>query len=231
MLATDLTVTNLHVSTFQKQTILSYWNGFVTSGANFGHGYGNITFLDTSYSETLTICPKLGLQTPDNVTYPCEADVHESHITSHGGLLFTAHHVTQTDRSSIGGPKNGWVYDCLIYEINPVTGEILFQWSALEHIPVNRTLMPLATGGQNRSIPLNYILINSVVDFGDTYLINGRHISTVYLVDKKNGNVLWSLNGETGGDFGPLSPDAKFVSHLSTIDRPHYIHETPLNLC
>lgn len=208
------TVTNLHVSTFDNQTILTYWNGFVTTGTNTGHGYGNITFLDSSYSEILTVCPKLGLQTPDNSTYPCEADVHESHITSRGTLLFTAHNVTQADLSSIGGPKNGWVYDCLVYEMEPRTSEVLFRWSALEHVPVNSTLMPSSTGGQSRSVPLNYILINSVVDVGDMYLISGRHTSTVYLVDKKTGDVLWSLNGETGGDFGPLPSEAQFVSNL-----------------
>jgi hypothetical protein len=214
---TNFTVANLHVSTFENQTILTYWNGFISSGINTGHGYGNITFLDNSYGEILTVCPKLGLQTADNTTYPCEADVHESHITNRGTLLFTAHNVTQTDLSSMDGPENGWVYDCLVYEIEPRTGKILFRWSALEHIPVNTTLMSLATGGQSKAVPLNYIHVNSVVDVGDTYLISGRHTSTVYLVDKTTGDVLWSLNGKTGGDFGPLPPDGQFVSNLLSI--------------
>ncbi len=210
---TNVTVTNLQVSLFEGQPVLTYWVGPVTAQPNFGHGYGNITFRDTSYNNILTVCPKLGLLTADKTSYPCEADVHESLITSRGTLLFTAHNVTRADLSSIGGPKNGWVYDSLVYDIQPRTGEILFRWSPLEHVPVSATKLPLSTGGQNQSVPLNYFLANSAADVGDTYLINGRHTSTVYLVNNQ-GEILWSLEGETGGDFGPLPPDGQFVSKL-----------------
>jgi hypothetical protein len=206
-------ITNLHVSTFENHPILSYWNGTISTGANVGHGYGSITFLDTSYNEILNICPKLGLVTFDNATHPCEADIHESHVTSRGTILFVASNVTQADLSSIGGPENGWVYDFLVYDMEPRTGEILFIWSAVEHIPINTTKVPLATGGQNQSVPLNYFLINSVVDVGDTFLISARHTSTIYLVDNNKGDVIWSINGETGGDFGPLPPNAQFVRY------------------
>ena len=208
---TDVTVTSLQVSSFEGQPILTYWVGPVTMLPNFGHGYGNITFLDTSYNEILVVCPKFGLLTADNTSYPCEADVHESLITSRGTLLITVHNVTKADLSSIGGPKDGWVYDSLVYDIQPRTGEVLFRWSSLEHVPVSATKMPLSTGGRNQSVPLNYFMVNSAADVGDTYLISGRHASTVYLVDKQ-GDILWSLDGETGGDFGPLPPNAQFVS-------------------
>ncbi|KAI9698906.1 MAG: hypothetical protein M1820_007327 [Bogoriella megaspora] len=204
------TVTNLHVSTYQNNPVLTYWQGPVTVAPNTGHGYGNITFLDTSYSNILTFCPKLGLVTADNSTYPCEADVHESLVTSRDTLLFIAHNVTQADLSSIGGPENGWIYDSLVYDVEPRTGEILYRWSAIEHVPVNETKVSLTTGGQNQSVPLNYCMANSAVDVGDTYLINGRHTSTVYLVDNRQGDLIWRLNGEDGGDFGPLPSDGKF---------------------
>lgn len=210
---TDVTVTNLQVSLFEDQPVLTYWVGPVTAQPNFGHGYGNITFRDTSYNEILTVCPKLGLLTADNTSYPCEADVHESLITSRGTLLFTAHNVTRADLSSIGGPKNGWVYDSLVYDVQPRTGEILFRWSSLAHVPVSATNLPLSTGGQSQSVPLNYFMVSSVVDVGDTYLINGRHSSTVYLVSNQ-GEILWSLEGNNGGDFGPLPPDGQFVREL-----------------
>ena len=210
---TDVTVTNLKVSSFEGQPVLTYWVGPVITQPNFGHGYGNIIFRDTSYNIILTVCPKLGLLTADNTSYPCEADVHESLITSRGTLLFTAHNVTSTDLSSIGGSRNGWVYDSLIYDIQPRTGEILFRWSSLEHVSVSATKLPLSTGGQNQSVPLNYFMVNSVVDVGNTYLISGRHTSTVYLVNNQ-GDTLWSLEGETGGDFGPLPEDGHFVRSL-----------------
>lgn len=213
---TDVTVASLQISLFEGQPVLTYWVGPVTSQPNVGHGYGNITFLDTSYKEILTVCPKLGLLTADNTSYPCETDVHESLITSRGTRLFTAHNVTRADLSSIGGPKDGWVYDSLVYDIQPRTGEILFRWSSLAHVPVSATKLPLSTGGQNQSVPLAYFMVNFVVDVGDTYLINGRHTGTIYLVSNR-GDSLWSLEGETGGDFGPLPPDGHFVSKLAVI--------------
>ena len=211
---TNVTVTNLQVSLFEGQPVLNYWIGPVTAQPNVGHGYGKIIFCDTSYNNILTVCPKLGLLTADNTSYPCEADVHESLITSRGTFLFIAHNVTTADLSFIGGPMNGWVYDSLVFDIQPRTGEILFRWSSLSHVPVNATELPLSTGGQNQSMPLNYFMMNSVVDVGDKYLISGRHTSTVYLVDKQ-GNILWSLEGRTGGDFGPLPPDGQFVRKLA----------------
>ena len=213
---TNLTVTNLHVSSFEGQPVLIYWVGSVTAQPNVGHGYGNISILDTSYNNILTVCPKLGLLSADNISYPCEADVHESLITSQGTLLFLTHNVTEADLSSVGGPKNGWVYDSLVYDIQPRTGEILFRWSSLEHVPVSATKMPLSTGGQNQSMPLNYFMVTSAADVGDTYLINGRHTSTLYLVNNQ-GDILWSLDGETGGDFGPLPPDGRFVSNFTLL--------------
>jgi hypothetical protein len=211
---TNVTATNLHVSNFENRSVLTYWNGIVSGGANVGHGYGNITFLDTSYSEILTVCPKLGILTPDNTSYPCEADVHESEVTSEGTIVFVAHNVTQADLTSIGGPEHGWVYDSLVYEMEPTTGKVLFRWSSLEHVPVNATKMSPTSGGHNQSVPLNYFMANSAAKVGDTYLVNGRHTSAIYMIDDK-GDILWTLDGETGGDFGPLPTDGHFVSYLS----------------
>ncbi len=213
---TNIIVANLQVSLFEGQPVLTYWVGPVTSQPNVDHNYGNITFRDTSYNEILIVCPKLGLLTADHTSYSCEADVHESLITSRGTLLFVAHNVTRADLSPIGNPKDGWVYDSLVYDIQPRTGEILFRWSSLAHVPVSATKLPLSTGGQNQSVPLNYFMVNFVVDVGDTYLINDRHTCTVYLVNNI-GDILWSLGRETGGDFGLLPPDGHFVSKLALI--------------
>ena len=41
--------------------------------------------------------------------------------------------------SGIGGPENGWVHDCRVQSINITSGELLFEWSALAHVPVEET--------------------------------------------------------------------------------------------
>lgn len=157
------------------------------------------------------VCPKLGLITNDNTTYQCQGDLHESFITDRDTLLVTAYNVTKADLSSVGGLVNGWVYDCLIFEIVPRSEDVLFSWSALEHVPVQNTKQPLAGTGKNQSNPFDWFHINSVVNIGNQYLVNSRHLWSTYLVTP-TGDISWTLQGETGGDFGPLPPNGHFVS-------------------
>ena len=203
---------NLRVASFEDSAILTYWSGSSSSAANSGHGYGNVTFLDATYNEVLVVCPKFWLSTPDNTTYPCEADLHESFITDRNTLLVTAYNVTTTDLSSIGGPVKGWVYDCLFFELDPRSGDILFRWSALEHVSVSDTKLELAGhGGLSQSIPFDFFHINSVVNIGNQFLVNSRHFWTTYLTTAE-GDIIWTLQGDTGGDFGVLPEDGHFVS-------------------
>ena len=203
--------TNLRVTTYQGAPILTFWSATGPVGS-MGHSYGNVTFLDTSYNTILTVCPKFGLVTPDNAEYQCEADVHESFLTDRGTLLVTAYNVTRADLSSLGGPKNGWILDCLFFEINPTDGDIVFRWSAIEHVPVRESKFPLGSFGRNQSVPFDYFHLNSVVNIGnDSYLVNSRHLWTTYLVSR-TGDIVWTLQGDTGGDFGSLPEEGKFVS-------------------
>lgn len=203
---------NLRVASYEGHPILSFWSGSSPPGANVGHGYGKVTFLDRNYKEILNVCLEVGLRTTDNVTYPCQADFHESYLTERNTLLVTAYNVTETDLSSIGGPSNGWVFDSLFFELDPRSGDILFQWSALEHIPVSETKLKFAgRSGFNQSVPFDWFHINSVVNIGNQFLVNSRHLWTTYLITAK-GDIEWTLQGETGGDFGALPPNGQFVS-------------------
>lgn len=207
-----VTANNLRVASYHGNPILTYWTGSSGSAAKVGHGYGNVTFLDNTYNEILVVCPQLGLLTSDNSKYPCEADLHESFVTDRNTLLVTAYNVTETDLSSIGGPSDGWVLDCLFFELDPKNGSILFRWSALEHIPVNETKLRLAgSEGLSQSSPFDWFHINSVVNLGDRFLVNSRHLWATYLITAK-GDIEWTLQGDTGGDFGTLPQNGKFVS-------------------
>ena len=214
-----VTADNFRVASYEGRDILTYWTGGSTSATNIGHGYGNVTFLDSSYNEILVVCPQLGLMTTDNSKPQCEGDLHESFVTERDTILVTAYNVTKADLSTIGGPVNAWVFDCLFFELNPKDGRILFSWSALEHIPVSDTKRPLAGTGRNQSVPFDWFHINSVVNIGDSYLMNSRHLWTTYLITSK-GEVAWTLQGENGGDFGPLPDNGHFVS-LSIVFTAH----------
>ena len=203
--------TNFRVTTLNDKPILTYWSGVSTAVPNVGHGYGNVTILDSSYKTLAVICPQLGLVTPDNIKYQCEGDFHESRITDRGTILVSAYNATQADLSSLGGPKEGWVFDCLFFELD-LTGKILFKWSALEHVSVADSKYPLLGTGHNQSSPFDFFHINTAVIVGkDQFLINSRHLWTTYLLDSQ-GKILWTLQGDNGGDFGEIPEKGKFVS-------------------
>ncbi|KAL8947805.1 MAG: hypothetical protein Q9222_005953 [Ikaeria aurantiellina] len=202
------TATNLQARTYKGSPVLTYWSGVSTATGNIGRGYGNITFLDHTYRDILTVCPQLGLTIPDGQVYDCEADLHESFVTDRDTLLISAYNATPTDLSAIGGPEDGWVFDCLMLELEPTTGEVLFRWSAIEHVPVTETRFPLGDAG-NSSFPFDFFHINSAINVGDFYLINARHTWSTYFVSS-TGDIIWTLEGETGGDFGPLPDQGRF---------------------
>lgn len=207
--------TNLHVSTYRGSPVLTFWSGLSSEGGNIGHGYGNVTFLDSSYRNIVTVCPKFGLVIPGGRTYPCEADFHESFLTDRDTLIVTAYNATPADLSIIGGPKDGWIFDSLVYEIEPVSQEVLFKWSAVEHVPISQTKFPLQGAG-TKDIPFDYFHVNSVATVGIYLLVNARHTWSTYLVSPC-GDVEWTLEGETGGDFGPLPDEGRFVSKSQTL--------------
>nr|UPX44777.1 hypothetical protein FAC2J5_29 [Penicillium camemberti] len=120
--------------------------------------------------------------------------MHENTVTFDGKMLVTGYNVTQTDLSSVGGPKNGWITDSLFYEIEVKTNEILFRWSALDHID---------------QIPLDHVQpFYPVKDWGHnmdkfqdgTYIISSRYYCSLFKI-AKDGSVDWTLQGQAGGDF------------------------------
>lgn len=123
----------------------------------------------------------------------------------------TVYNITRADLTSVGGPQDGWVYDTLAIEVDIKTNKTLWTWSALDHVPVSASKLPLGSSGTSSSSPYDFFHMNAIQPFNGNVLINSRHTWTSYLVDH-SGKILWEINGATGGDFGPLSDEAKFVS-------------------
>lgn len=211
---------NVRVQSYNGSPVLTYISGQGTAGAAavVGHGYGEIIVLDNKYDLIATVCPNFDHFTMETgVTAKCHSDLHESLITSRNTMLVTAYNTTQADLTSVGGPKDGWVLDSLAAEVNITTGEVLFMWSPLAHIPINGAHYPLRGQGQNQSVPFDFFHTNSIELVGENYLINSRHLWTTYLVSPE-GQILWQINGLDGGDFGKLPEGAAFVSLIAVSD-------------
>ncbi|KAI1389106.1 ASST-domain-containing protein [Hypoxylon trugodes] len=196
---------------FEGKPVLTFFNG-ISLAEPWGWGHGIIQILDDSYTSIYNV--SLTAEEENFVTISdldpnlliSYLDLHESRITAQDTILVTAYNVTKYNLSSVGGPEDGWVTDCLFYELDVKTSEVLFKWSVLGHadqIPISDVLQsyPLEDFGRNQSIPYGYFHINSVDKFEDgSYLISSRNYGSIFRISK-NGTVEWTLNGRTGGDF------------------------------
>jgi hypothetical protein len=194
-------------TTLFGEPVLAYFAG-VSFSEPWGFGYGIIYILNQQYENIYNV-------TLWNSTYPLESisplydptqyqpfswiDMHENLITSEGTMFVGAVNVTPWDLSSIGGPKDGWVVDSIVLELNVTNSEVLWQWSHLDHVD-QVTLAsavptyPLGDLGRNSSYPWGPFHINSVERFDDdSFLISSRHYCSIFKVNR-NGTVEWTLN-------------------------------------
>ncbi len=182
---------NLNVQTLDSTPVLTYWEGVGSPNPQTqGHGYGQVQILDSSYIVKHTICPDLSLSTEGATEVKCQADLHESYVTERGSVLVTAYNITEADLSDMNGPEQGWIYDCLIFEIDIETQNVLFTWSALRSgIPLADSKQAIGESG-TQSNPYDVFHVNSAQAVEGGYLINSRHTWTTYFVNSE-GAIQW----------------------------------------
>lgn len=153
--------------------------------------------------------------------------------------MITIYDPIPTDLTTIGGPALGWIYDGLFQEIDIETGELLFEWRASNHFPVNVTYEDLASKGYEKDAAFDYYHINSVdKDAQGNYLISARHAHSVSYIDGRTGAVLWTLGGKIN-DFTDLSDgaatnfawqhDARWLDNhtITLFDNTAHVNEDP----
>ncbi|PYI15364.1 hypothetical protein BO99DRAFT_255033 [Aspergillus violaceofuscus CBS 115571] len=182
---------DFRVQRYQGADYLTYWEGDEIEG----RGYGAWYMLDSTYTQRYVITP----------VGSYGGDLHEFHITPQGTALVTIYDPVLADLTSLGGPELGWIHDGVFQEIDIATGELLFEWRASKHYPINSTYEKLGTSGTTRSSAFDYYHINSIEkDDGGNYIVSARHTHTVSCIDKNSGVVLWTLGGKLN-EFRDLS--------------------------
>jgi len=178
-------MTDLRVQRFEGKDVLTYWSGEMYKH----HGRGSCTILDDSYRTVAEVHAAGGLT----------ADLHEFTLTDRGTALITAYGTTRADLRPIGGPKDGWVFEGHVQEIDVRSGKVLLDWASLDHVPVEDTYQGIAdVQGQHGSTAagaFDYFHVNAVDDDGDALLVSGRHTHTIYRIDRTSGEVLWRFGG------------------------------------
>ncbi|KAM0721094.1 hypothetical protein Q7P37_003380 [Cladosporium fusiforme] len=196
---------HLETSDFKPQeylgkTHLTFSYGNSTGGRKPGHGYGKAVFLDNEYQLVefdldANVVPLID----DPVGH---LDFHEHFMTANDTLLVTAYNNTPYDLSPIGGPKEGWLANSMLFEIEPPKGRLVSYWSAIEHILLSDSRLPLPSymGDGTVEAPYDFFHINSIQPLGaDRLLINSRHTWCSYVIDRASGDVLQTIDGHELG--------------------------------
>jgi hypothetical protein len=163
------------------------------------NGTGNACLLlDSSYTEIASFSVA-GTHT----------DGHECQYSPDGSrVLLLGWREVGRDLSAYGGPADAVVVDAVIQERDVASGEITFEWSALDHIPLEETRQALTDQR------VDYVHANSLeYDSEGTLLMSARNTSTVYKIDTGTGDILWRFGGEAS-DFVFADPaDAPSFQH------------------
>lgn len=141
-------------------------------------------------------------------------DMHEANLVDDGrSMLVDIYQVERYDLSEFGlTAGEGWIRDGLFQKIDVATGRLLFEWSALDHIPPAESYVAIgqsagAAGGTGFDAggAWDYIHLNAVdqTPEGD-YLLSCRHTQAIYKISGKDGRVLWKLGGKSSDfELGP----------------------------
>jgi hypothetical protein len=191
-------ITDFRVQQYRGKPVLTWWRGKVS---NVGVGDGWYVIYDTSYRPIAEVRAGNGLV----------GDVHEFLITKNNTALFTVYHRLPVDLSSVGGPKEGKIWDGIVQEVDIQTGRVLFEWHSYPQVAIGESYSPppKAKAGA-KAPPFDYFHINSIeVEPNGNFLVSARNTHAVYEIDRETKKVLWRLGGKKS-DF-KLGPGVRFA--------------------
>lgn len=181
--------TNFQYGRVHGEDVLFSFEG--THNPNYGHGHGHITFLDQNYETVKEL--RAGKHKI--------ADKHEFHIIDEKTALIEIYQPTVKDLTPYGASsEQQWIVNAFFQEIDLETGKVLFEWSALDWVSPEESVIPVNGGqagaGFNSSDAWDYFHINSVdKDAEGNYIVSARDTSALYKISGKTGEVIWKLGG------------------------------------
>lgn len=168
-------VANLEVQHYLGRPVLTWWQGRTpTSGPED-------VVLNSAYQVVAVIRGANGYA----------PDLHEFQITAQGTALIDEVRTVTGNLTKYGGSAHGSVQDDVIQERDLHTGQVLWEWHSLGHVPVSDSYLKKPSSG-----PYDYFHLNSIQQLpGDNLLICARDTWTVYDIDERTGKLAWELGG------------------------------------
>ncbi|KAK4506138.1 hypothetical protein PRZ48_004103 [Zasmidium cellare] len=175
-------VYNLQVQTYKGKEYLTFWGGNDAVG---GHGIGEYFMLDQHYNEQYRI----------HAANDLGADLHVFTITEQDTALISIYQKIVADVSSVDANRGtAWIWDSVFQELDIETGELVFQWRASTHIPVQNSFTDMNKATEED--PWDVYHINSVEkDEKGNYLVSIRFLRAILYISGETGKVLWQLGG------------------------------------
>jgi hypothetical protein len=203
-----------HYEDFQMQTyrgepVLTWWQGTGTP-AGGGTGVGTCVLTSLSHEPVATINGSDGY-------YP---DLHELRITPANTALITSYRTVPYDLSPVGGPAVGRVLDSYCEEVDIASGTVLLRWSALDHVPLSDSYVPVPPPD---GPAYDFFHLNSISITPDGHLLlSARHTCAAYKIHRTSGEVIWQLGGKSSSF--AVAPDAVFAyQHHAIFENPRTI--------
>ena len=185
-----------------------------------GYARGQAVIMDTSLRPIRTVTALNGLSALDQ---------HEFNIVGDSALT-TIYHPERYDLSAFKIGGEGWILNSVFQDVNLTTGELSFEWSAIEHVALSEGYVSpnqteVAGTGFAAASPWDYFHINSVDKNNDgDYLVSARHASTLYKINGQTGQIIWRCGGKLS-DFQILNGlkwsyqhNAQWLSHNASTD-------------
>ncbi len=168
-------VTDFRVQQLNGAPVLTWFEG----NSNAGYGFGQGIIFNQNYQQIATVHAANGLQ----------MDLHEFLVTPQGDAYIAA--ASPVTVPGISHP----VIDSVVQEIDIQTGLELFEWHALDHVPLSQSQYPVPSF---KGHPYDPYHLNSVqpLSNGDL-LVSLRNTSGVYRINRSTGALIWSFGGKS----------------------------------
>ncbi|PYH47882.1 arylsulfotransferase family protein [Aspergillus saccharolyticus JOP 1030-1] len=206
-------VGNFHPTTYNGEPVLQAFEGTIDS--SHGEGWGYQVLLNEHY-EPVATAKAANHRVPS---------LHEFNVIAGKTALVEVYTPTPWNLSAYGGnASQQWIGDGYFQEFDIATGDLVFEWNALDHINPKDSLIHLASSTANTGLTSatswDFIHINSV-DKSPTqghYLVSSRHLSTIFKINGTDGRIIWRLGG-SNSTFTPSPPFSFGFQHHA---RWHY---------
>jgi len=170
---------DFHPTTYEGQPVLTWWQGYI-SPQGFGNGYWVI--MNEHYRTIATVRAPHGYAT----------DFHAFHLTSAGTAYLFASRLVKLSLHCCGGPSNGELYDQVLLEVDVKTGQVVWQWDPLQHVPLRESYTAPPS-----SRPWDPYHFNSVsLGPGGNAIVSARNTWAAYWVSRTTKQVFATLGGK-----------------------------------